>query len=477
MVRPQAGIPQTTPDFPEQWVPNSDNGLLGLERPCSRWIGFWHPIMCLAAGVRFEESGAIVDTGMVTTFGPSEACDSVTAAQAQTPRRLTGTLIMWLRASLLCLVVPAVACTSWRGSLSVGITPDELLAGTALGLAEGSPALVAEDEVLALSSEMRDFLDTHVARSGSGNLKLRQLASAIIGADTFGLVYDETTRTASETFRARRGNCLSFSNMFVAMARDVGLNVQYQEVDIPPDWTLDKDTYVLSRHVNVFVDLGTAGTRVVDFNIGDFKTSYEMRKISDTRALAHYYNNIGVERMQAGDAASALACFRRAIAVDNRRFSPAWTNLGTLYLRNNHPAHAEAAYLQALKTDEWDLVAMSNLARLYERLGDRERAAAYQKRVLYHRWRNPYYRYELARQAYLAQHYDAAISHLKYAIRQRPNEDEFYFLMSLSYREKGDARAARRWLARAEEVAATDALKRKYASEIDTLLRPGGSHS
>jgi tetratricopeptide (TPR) repeat protein len=408
---------------------------------------------------------------MVTTFGPSEPCESVSAAHAQTFRRLAGSLIMWLRAALVCLVVLAVACTSWRGSLdSVRITPDELLAGAPLSVAEDSPALVAEEEVLALSSEMRDFLDTHVGRKGSGNLKLHQLASAIIDADTFGVVYDDTTRTASETFRARRGNCLSFSNMFVAMARDVGLNVQFQEVDIPPDWTLDKDTYVLNQHVNVFVDLGPAGTRVVDFNIGDFKTSYEMRKISDTRALAHYYNNIGVERMLAGDAASALSCFRRAIADNDRQFSPAWTSLGTLYLRNGHPAHAEAAYLQALKASTWDLVAMSNLARLYERLGDRERAAAYQKRVIYHRNLNPYYRYELARQAYLAKHYDAAIGHLKYAIRKRPKEDQFYFLLGLSYLQKGDARAARRWLARAEEVAATDALKRKY-SYPDPLLK------
>jgi hypothetical protein len=32
--------------------------------------------------------------------------------------------------------------------------------------------------------------------------------------------------------------------------------------------------------------------------------------------------------------------------------------------------------------------------------------------------------------------------------------------------------AARRWLACAEEVAATDALKRQYAAEIATLLQP-----
>lgn len=330
--------------------------------------------------------------------------------------------------------------------------------------------------MLAVSPEMRNFLDKHVAGNGSDSLKLDQLASAIVDADTFGLVYDDKTRTASETFHARLGNCLSFSNMFVAMARHVGLNVQFQEVDVPPDWTLDKDTYVLNQHVNVYVDLGQAGVRVVDFNIADFKTSYEMRRIPDARALAHYYNNIGVGRMQAGETASALSCFRTAIADGERQFSPAWANLGTLYLRAGHPAHAEAAYLQAVKANNSDLVAMSDLARLYEQLGDRERAAAYKKRVIHHRYLNPYYRFELARQAYSGKDYDTAIGHLKYAIHKRPKEDQFYFLLGACYLEKGDTRAAERWLAKAREVAATDALKRRYSSKIDTLLRGGDDH-
>ena len=60
-----------------------------------------------------------------------------------------------------------------------------------------------------------------------------------------------------------------------------------------------------------------------------------------------------------------------------------------LYRRKGHPDHAEAAYLQALKADERDLVAMSNLASLYERLGDQERAALYRNRVIDHRAAQP----------------------------------------------------------------------------------------
>ena len=48
------------------------------------------------------------------------------------------------------------------------------------------------------------------------------------------------------------------------------------------------------------------GIRIVDFNIDNFRSSYDRRRISDARLLAHYYNNVAVERMQAGDAAAAL---------------------------------------------------------------------------------------------------------------------------------------------------------------------------
>ena len=373
-------------------------------------------------------------------------------------------------AVLVCLVTLALGCASapWRRD-RVGITLDELRAGAPLGVEQDLPALVDEEAVLAVSAGMQDFLNAHVARTADRVTRLRQLAHAIISEGTFGLEYDETTRTAPETFQARRGNCLSFSNMFVAMARHVALDVYYQEVDTPPDWSFKDDAFVLNRHVNVLVDLGMEGEHVVDFNMDDFRTSYDRRRIPDARALAHYYNNMAVERMQVGDTASALLYFRRATGHDPL-FSPAWTNLGILYLRKGLPTYAEAAHLQALKADASDLVAMSNLASLYERRGDQERAAMYRSKVIDHRKRNPYYRFQRAREAFQARDYDAAISDLTYAVRMKKNEDQFYSLLGLSHMKKGDEQAARRWLSRAEEVAATDALKRRYASKIDILL-------
>ena len=226
-------------------------------------------------------------------------------------------------------------------------------------------------------------------------------------------------------------------------------------MEIPPDWTFDNDTFVLNRHVDVFVDLGAAGRRVVDFNIGDFKSSYEMRMVSDVRALAQFYNNIGVERMQAGDTASALWCFRRAIVDDDRQFSPAWINLGTLYLRDGHDAHAEAAFLQALDVSDSDLVAMSDLSRLCDRRGDRERAEVYEKRVIHQRRSTP----TIATSSPAGRTSPSGTTRPSATSSSRSASDRERMGGIASWAcvtGRGDERKARRWLARAEEVAAAN---------------------
>lgn len=376
---------------------------------------------------------------------------------------------MWKRV----FVVGAIAALVLSGAAASGerskIATEDVLSGELLGAGDRTFKPVDRSDILALSDEMRRFLDRHVNPGATDVFKLQQLIDAIMGTTTFGLEYDEGTRTAAETFRLQRGNCLSFSTMFVVLARGVGLTAKFQEVDIPPDWSMGENVFILNRHVNVSVSLGAAGVHVVDFNIGDFKSTYEIETVSDRRAIAHFYNNLGVERMRAHQTVDAVEYFRLAINEGDGAFSPAWTNLGSLYRRAGLLGHAEAAFLEALKADKRDEVAMSNLVALYTKMGDEGKAEAYRKKVREHRMRNPFYRYRLAREAFFARDYDTAIDHLKFATRKERSEHEFYFLLGLSYLMKGNDREARQWMVKAEKLAESGEEKERYSTKIETL--------
>ncbi len=331
---------------------------------------------------------------------------------------------------------------------------------------------LSQVDILELSPEMTEFIDRWVDPDGGEYFRLWRLLYAVMGDGTFEVIYDGSTRTAQETFREQRGNCLSFTNMFVAMSRYLGLESNFQEVMVPPDWSVSGETLIFNLHINSQVDLETHMDQMVDFNMYDFRLRYDRQIVSDSRARAHYFNNMGVEFMLEGDTPRALANFRESIRTDGS-FSPAWINLGILNNRGGYPDYAEAAYLQALYIDDSNLVAMSNLAGLYEQEGRTELAEQYRSKVKFHRMRNPYYHYQLARIAFDDGDYETAIDHLKVAVRKNKNEDRFYFLMSLSYLNSGEKEAAQRWMKKAEEVAELDADKKRYHRKLDMLMSNG----
>ena len=382
-----------------------------------------------------------------------------------------------MRATQRVLAVLAVAVISSCATLDESPPlPDSQQISTEM-LVDASPLAtgielvdLSQVDVLELSPQMIEFLDRWVDRYQGDNPKLRTLLYAVMGDGTFNLIYDDATRTAQETFFDQRGNCLSFTNMFIAMSRYVDLDANFQEVMVPPDWSVAGQTFILNKHINVHVAMDLGVDKLVDFNMADFRISYDRQIVSDSRGRAHYFNNIGVERMLDGDAPLALAYFRESIRED-KNFSPAWVNLGTLYNREGYPSYAEAAYLKALDVDDSSLVALSNLASLYEQEGRGELAVQYQNKVQSHRMQNPYYRYQLARVAFDNGDYATAIDHLKFAVRKNRNDDSFYFLMSLSYLNSGDRREAQHWMKKAEKVAEMDEDKKRYHSKLDLLLR------
>ena len=321
----------------------------------------------------------------------------------------------------------------------------------------------SESDAFAISPEMAHFLIGNVATHSDE----RTFNDLIDAMETFGiryLSYDNQTLTASQAFEQRRGNCLTFTNMFLVMARQVGLKARFQEVRIPPDWIKRGNTMVLRRHVNVRIHLaGRAvegiGDRVVDFGDESIPSSYidtANRVISDERAMAHFYNNWAAETLEKGNENLAFAYLRKALQEGDSNFSPAWNLVGVMYQRAGREDLAEQAYLRALLAEPDATPAMSNLQRLYDRQGRSELAHRYDDLVSKHRLKNPYFRLAEAHKAYAGGDYQTAIEQLRKAIRLKSDDSQFFFLLGDAYVGAGDLEKAAYYRAEGKKLAAED---------------------
>jgi Flp pilus assembly protein TadD len=347
-----------------------------------------------------------------------------------------------MRAWLLGLVVlVATGATAAAATRQPAYAESDLLSGAALALASSEIPidLPTADEAVALDAEMEAFV-APLKAIREPRQRLQALIDALEARGMFSLDYAEVTRTARSTFHDRQGNCLSFTMLFVTLARAAGLQAYYQSVVVPPTWSNDGQVVVAS-HVNTAVVTGRGDETVVDFNIRQYQSEHRSRRVNDSYALALFYTNLGAEAMLQEDHAAALVYLRESARV-RPDIAGVWNDLGVLYARHGRYEHAEAAYLRALDVDHDEPSAMSNLGLVYEALGEPQLAAEYNERVQRYRERNPYYHFASATKAYEEQQFEAALASLRKALRLKPDEQEFYVLRGQVQTALGKSRDA-----------------------------------
>lgn len=339
-----------------------------------------------------------------------------------------------------------------------------------LQAAEPTTYEVPEVDVLKMSPEMKTFVDENVKEIRNPTSRLQRLVYVVFNNEFLNLTYENTTtKTAEQTFVQRSGNCLSFTNMFVAMARHAGFKVAFQEVMNVPTWDKHGNVVVLNRHMNAVVFLG-GRVITIDFNPDVERDDRTSRIVSDDRALAQYYNNIAAEKFAAGKRFEALAWFQKAVDVD-KDISFAWSNLGVAHQYVGDSEQAEACYRKALRVNHTEITAMNNLERLYTKIGRVEEAEKLRRKVQRFRDRNPFYQYDLGRRAFNTGDFQEAVSRFRKAIFRKPKTHEFHHMLAAAYHKLGEDRKAERALREARELAPDVFIKDRYSQKLDLIAK------
>lgn len=385
-----------------------------------------------------------------------------TARMRPLARWRTGTVLGFLA------VLGLTGCVTYPSFPDAHVYKPSLISGE-LAFGETIAPAPAVD-LLKMSADMHKFVE--LAGIYETNLKytrFRRLMGGLIKGGYFSNHYREDgTYSAEQTFASAQGNCLGYTNMFVALARQAGLNARYQLIEEQPRWDIDQGHLVRNNHVNVVIDnVGLAGRYssevVVDFNLVRADSEIARPKVvSDAFAEALYYINLGVDALSMGQHREAFAQFKRAEMTDpDNKF--VWNNLGVLYSRLGKSDVAQRAYEVALSIDSSDKSALAGMVVTLQAQGLYEASAVYEQRVALYQQKNPYFHFAVASQAFAAEKFDEALSAIEAAIDLRGNDARFFALRAATAEELGMERLKRR----------SESLADKYTRlRGDEVLRP-----
>ncbi len=311
-------------------------------------------------------------------------------------------------------------------------------------------------ELLKIDEPMRRFFGERLRRPhGHSGDQLRALMESLLQPEGLHFAYDaEGTFDARETFRQRRGNCVSFSFLVVAVAREFGYTASFQSAANSVRWERFGDRIVSVHHLNVRVE-ADGGNYVIDLwpELAS-GTGAAMRRVSDQRAFAQFYDTAGFFKLLHAQPAEALQFMTLATKTDPD-YADAWANLGSLLSHLGNLVEARACFERSLEADSRCVLGLDGYVTVLRRLGspeDLRTATKYERRAQGIRDRNPYYQQLLAERAQEHGDWVAAEKLLRRAIALKNDEPQFYEQWVKALRQLGREDDARRATAKLEKL-------------------------
>ncbi len=343
-----------------------------------------------------------------------------------------------------------------------------------------SPLQPAPDAsaVFAMNDEMRAYAARELAPLARHPDPRRQLIAALYSTGRLQLDYDgSSTRSASQAFASRSGNCLSLVIMTAAFARQLGLPVSFQAVQTDDFYSRSGGLYMASGHVNLVLgppaahsgySQGRRESLTIDFIPQDELRGQRTRPLDEQTIVAMFLNNRAAESLAAGQVTEAYG-YARASLLHDPGFFNASNTLGVIYNRAGHVGPAEAAFRHALAGDADHVSALSNLVKLLQHQGRISETAVWMARLDRLQPVPPFQHFNLGRQALDAGEPALARDHFLRELRLQPYQDEVHSWAAQAYWRLGQTERARHHLRQAVEYSNNRKTHDRYAAKLEGL--------
>jgi Tfp pilus assembly protein PilF len=382
-------------------------------------------------------------------------------------------LLRPFRLPALAIVVSlAAGCAATQKQI---YTPEEMRAEI-----EARVSTQMRDEIVIpfeIDDEIRQLARTVTRNAPTESEKVRAIVGAITSLAGFSISYDWlSNKTAKEVFREGKGNCLAYSNLFVGMAREVGVSAVYADVKFTERVTREAEIIVKSTHITAAVTLGSGAT-LIDFTTNPERKYTAFKAIDDLEAIANFYNNQGFlygyftesKSVDFDPLEKELEMYRLALEI-LPTFVKARNNLGVALRRRGRVDEAIEQYKLALEVDPRYVEAHSNMGTAYYHLGRTEEALAEYRLAADNAGPDGYVHHRLGVTFLRLGRYQDAIKHFRKALSKEPEMADARYHLGECYRSLGDEKKA------AEEYRAALEIDPNYLAaqaRLGELSRPG----
>lgn len=225
-----------------------------------------------------------------------------------------------------------------------------------------------------ISPETRRVAE-QIAGPGDDRERLKRLQSVLLDRRSYAFEYESAaTFTASEAFATRRGNCVSFTNLFIAFGRAIGIPLQAALLFRKARSEREGDLVMVFNHMVAVHPKGRYNT-VYDFYMTRDDTPVDLRLVDDVAVAAISASNRGVEALREGDLEKARTLLERATRLDPT-LPDLQSNLGIVKWRQGDYDGALAVFRRGLDIDPHRPALLHNLAALYIEQGRMAEARA-----------------------------------------------------------------------------------------------------
>lgn len=335
------------------------------------------------------------------------------------------------------------------------------------------------EAIFALTDTMRRYLNADIAQRLHADGAQLGLINALQDSGRLRLEYDSSlTRNAREAFEAHTGNCMSLVILTAALAQELGLEVQFQEVLGERVMSRDGDLLFYNGHVNVVliehrrengVMKNGKSAVLIDFLRTPESSRQRVKTVSRKTVIAMYMNNRAAELMAAGHVDDAYWWARAAIQQEPR-YTDTYNTLGVVYRRHGLLPQAVAALEYALQLEPANTTAMSNLIPVLKALGRAREAEVWASRLAELEAFPPFHFFDQGQAAMQRGDFLQASKLFAREIERAAYYHEFHYWLAVAYVGLHEIKLARKHFIIAKGNATTRLDAERYQEALDALV-------